>query len=149
MRFAEPFTMEPRAEPLINPVIGHDHFWDRAISRRRVLAGGVGAAGLLATSGVWSPVIGHHIASDPKPIPGVIFPGTPFHIEFPILGNEVSAITDFNGFVGAAEIQGAGDAWEKGAQTSHRLAFDADVRFMTGTYVGVDGRKQHGTFAFT
>ena len=149
MRLADSISVEARTEAPIHRAIGHHHFWDRALTRRDVLTGGLGAAGLLATSGVWSPVLGHKAFSDPKPIPGVIFPGTPFHIEFPVLGNEVSAISDFNGFVGAAEIQGAGDAWEAGAQTSHRLVFDVDMRFMTGEFIGVDGRQQHGTFAFT
>src|SRR5881628_3622455 len=63
--------------------IGHPHFWDRVISRRDVLAGAAGATGLLATSGVWAPVLARRASSDPKPIPGVVAPGAPFHVNLP------------------------------------------------------------------
>jgi hypothetical protein len=128
---------------------GHAHFWKRAMSRRQVLQVGLGVTGALVTSGIWSPVLAKRASSAPKPIPGVVFPGAPFHIRLPGHGNEPSAITDFNGFSGLAELTGAGDAWEPGAVDSHRLTFDVDLRFMTGTYIGQDASVQTGTFAFT
>jgi hypothetical protein len=53
-----------------------------------------------------------------------------------------STITDFDGVVGISEIQGVG----RGPNANR--AFDADVRFMTGHYIGVDGRRHRGTFGF-
>jgi len=129
--------------------IGHPHFWDRVLSRRDVLAGAAGATGLLATSGVWAPVLARRASSDPKPIPGVVAPGAPFHVNLPGHGNEPSTITDFNGLVGLAEVRGEGNGWEPGAAHPRRLTFDVDVRFMAGEYVGQDGRMHHGSFAFT
>lgn len=32
--------------------------------------------------------------------------------------------------------------------TTERLPFDIDNRFMLGTYVGIDGKRHHGTFGF-
>jgi hypothetical protein len=68
----------------------------------------------------------------------VLFPGTPFHVMFPD-SEEPSSITDFNGFVGATDIQGTGTSG---------LLFDLDMRFMKGVYVGMDGRVHRGTFGF-
>jgi len=89
--------------------------------------------------------------SAPKPIPGgflvpsfAITPTNPdVHVLPPAVGFEMSTITDFNGTVAAAEIQGTatgsdGSSW----------FFDTDMRFMDGEYVGEDGRHHHGTFGF-
>jgi hypothetical protein len=89
----------------------------------------------------------------PKPIPGGVspFPGILVH-HFPLpppgtpLANltEPSAITDFNGFIGDTRIRGAGI----GTGFATPLAFQSDVGFMKGKYIGEDGRHHHGTFAF-
>ena len=60
--------------------------------------------------------------------------------------DEPSAIGDFNGVVGAVELQGTGTGRQGG--TSETLLFDADMRFMQGVYVGVDGHTHQGTFGF-
>jgi hypothetical protein len=89
----------------------------------------------------------------PLPIPGGLpgfHPGDPFeHLNLPgpadappPIGNEPSSITNFNGFVGVAHFEGTG---RDGA--GHTLLWDADLRFMQGTYRGVDGKPHHGTFA--
>jgi len=84
-------------------------------------------------------------AGAPRPIPGGIQPFGPgtevFHVFFPGTG-ENSTITDFNGFVGAAEVQGTG----VGDQSD--ITWDVDNRFMTGEYVAVDGRHFNATFGF-
>lgn len=80
----------------------------------------------------------HASSTTPKPIPEVLFGNTPFHIQFPNT-EEPSSIYDFNGIVGATEIQG---------HVSDDLVFDADMRFMQGTYVAVDGSVHHHTFGF-
>ncbi len=96
---------------------------------------------------------------EPRPIPG----GTQidglgfFHFYFPTANNPVGAtdtvesgrgdpatITDFNGFVGLGE-------WGPGTgkdQQGKSLFWAADVRFMDGEYVALDGRHRQGAFAF-
>ena len=59
----------------------------------------------------------------------------------PLLGNEPNQITDFNGAYGGARVQGTGV--DGGGNT---LFWDGDLRFMQGTYRGVDGNFHHGTF---
>jgi hypothetical protein len=87
---------------------------------------------------------------DPKPIPGgltdefVPTPTDPFaHVLPPFLPFEMSTIGDFNGTLGAAEIQGTAHGSDATSFT-----FDADMRFMQGTYVDTAGNVQHGAFAF-
>jgi hypothetical protein len=55
-----------------------------------------------------------------------------------------SMITDFNGFIGVGE-------WGPGTgkdQAGNTLFWEADVRFMDGEYIGLDGRHRQGAFAF-
>ena len=61
----------------------------------------------------------------------------------PVLGFEMSTITDFDGVVGAAEIQGTARDSAGGTYW-----FDADMRFMKGRYVDLEGRRRHGSFGF-
>jgi len=122
---------------------GHRH----GLTRRQVLAGlGVGSAGLLGAQVAGAaPALATKGAGAPRPIPGGIQPFGPgtevFHVFFPGTG-ENSTITDFNGFVGAAEVQGVG----AGSQAD--LTWDVDNRFMTGEYVALDGRHYNATFGF-
>ena len=86
----------------------------------------------------------------PNPIPGGfdaggnLVPQDPaIHIGRPAPGFEMASITDFNGTIAAAEIQGRavgtdGSEWD----------FDADMRFMEGTFVDTAKRLRHGAFAF-
>ena len=129
---------------------GHAHFWERVYSRRQFLAASalaVGASSVWPTTGFAESQRGGGNA-DPNPIPGgtaFLGPGTHiFHANFPVFGNEVSTITDFSGSVAAAEIRGTGNA-SKGPTP---LFYDADMRFMSGKYVSVDGRTRDGVFAF-
>jgi hypothetical protein len=120
------------------------------LTRRQLLRGGVGLAGAAAAAGA----VGVHPASAhphnnapvaPRPIPGGIQPFGPgtevFHVFLPGQG-EPGTITDFHGVTGIAEVQGHGT----GANTGR--AFDCDMRFMSGQYVGVDGKRHLGTFGF-
>jgi len=122
---------------------GHRH----ALSRRQLLAGvGVGTIGALGAQVLAaSPALAARRAGDPRPIPGGIQPFGPgtevFHVFFPGTG-EGSTITDFNGFVGVAEVQGVG------AGTHADLTWDVDSRFMTGEYVAGNGRHFNATFGF-
>ncbi len=137
----------------------HGHFWRRAVSRREFLGGAAGATaatGAVLGSGVWVPQLAladDEVVSsvDPRPIPGGFL--TPFgvisHHFRPARGIEASTITDFNGFVGVAEIDGGeGTATDTETGETKRLTFGMDNRFMAGEFVGVDGERHRGAFGF-
>ena len=137
---------------------GQDHLTRRAFSRRQFLGGAVRATaiGAAAGSGFLSAPIA--LADDetgssvmPRPIPGGFL--TPFgvisHHFRPARGIEASTITDFNGFVGLAEIdggRGVGTNTLTGVETP--MFFGMDNRFMIGEFVGVDGEVHRGAFGF-
>ncbi|HEV2237657.1 MAG TPA: hypothetical protein VGR57_13430 [Ktedonobacterales bacterium] len=120
---------------------GHAHFWQRALSRRQVILSAAGGSAAALASGLVLPRAARAAkaaSSDPRPIPETLFGNTPFHVLDPG-GEEPSSITDFNGFIGATDIQGTGTGG---------LLFDLDMRFMKGVYVGVDDQVHQGTFGF-
>jgi hypothetical protein len=140
--------------------LGHAHFWDRALSRRQVLARAAGVAG----TAIAAPFVLPGIATgappglgEARPIPGgTQIPLGFFHFYFPAenpVGSpdtiesgrgDPSMITDFNGFIGVGE-------WGPGTgkdQASTTVYWAADVRFMDGEYIGLDGRHRQGAFAF-
>ena len=101
------------------------------MSRRRFVGAttaSLAGMSLLRTAPAWS-----KSTSAPKPIPGglSLTAGAPVpvnpdvHVLPPVVGFEMSTITDFNGTVAAA-----------------------DMRFMDGEYIGEDGNHHHGTFGF-
>jgi hypothetical protein len=97
-----------------------------------------------------TPALARGKPGDPKPIPGgfdVNFnpvPSDPFiHVLPPSVPFEMSTIGDFNGTVGASEIQGTARGSDGSTYT-----FDTDMRFMVGTYIDTAGNVQHGSFAF-
>ena len=138
--------------------VGHEHLTHHAFSRRQFLGGAVRASaiGAAAGSGLLSAPIA--FADDktgssvmPRPIPGGFL--TPFgvisHHFRPARGIEASTITDFNGFIGLAEIEGGrgvGTNTLTGAETP--MFFGMDNRFMIGEFVGVDGEVHRGAFGF-
>lgn len=132
---------------------GHSHFWERAASRRTFIKTAAGAAGGVALGAALhgrGRAEAKTPSADPRPIPNGIQPfgdGTEvFHLFLPVPGAEPSSIFDFNGLVGVCQVQGEGAG--RDATGSERLLFDADLRFMKGTYVGMDGRHHRGTFGF-
>ena len=141
--------------------MGHAHFWDRAMTRRNFIGAAAVAGGAAATAGMWLPQFAKAAAfaeADPRFIPGgtkLPFAPDPFHFFFPTDGvpgavtvesghGDPSMITDFEGMIGVADVgqtsgtDGAGN----------RLLWKADVRFMTGTYLGTEGDTRTGAFAF-
>lgn len=128
---------------------GHNHFFERALNRRAFLGA---TAGVALAPAVWAKRPSSSVA--PRPIPGgtqFLLPqnGTVFHVNLLGPGAEISTITDFNGFIGATELQGT---WFRvsgpGPGPTGTLNWDADMRFMTGTYIGGDGKPHEGTFGF-
>jgi hypothetical protein len=137
-----PRLLDPAAqiERRQQPYVGHAHFWERAHSRREIIRAAAAGSAIVVGSGLLTPALAYAKQSyvAPKPIPETLFPGAPFHVMGPGT-EEPSTMTDFNGFIGATEIQGTGTGG---------LLFDVDMRFMQGTYVGVDGHVHQGTFGF-
>jgi len=99
----------------------------------------------------------------PVPIPGGFnardvlgprFPDRTIHLVLPGPGTEPSTIFNLDARVAILNIHGTGTRTELDPFTGEpisrtpNLPFAADVRFMQGAYVGVDGRKHPGTFAF-
>jgi hypothetical protein len=142
--------------------IGHRHFWERAVSRRDVLLGAAAAAGVAAGARLLSPFSGAPAlaasGADPRPIPGGILvvdgqrfvhayppgPSNPVDPASPL--SDPSTIADFDGVVAITQTQGKGTAVEQGMEVP--VVFDADMRFLTGRYVGTDGQVHEGTFGF-
>lgn len=95
----------------------------------------------------------------PRPIPGGIQPFGPgttvYHVLLPgyppldspdPAENDPSLITDFNGHVGIAFVQGTGTRTDLATGETSRNVFEVDLRFMQGAYIGEDGNRHHGTF---
>jgi hypothetical protein len=127
------------------PYVGHDHFWQRAMSRRQFLGTTAVATAAVATSPMWFPVLADASGRDPSPIPGGFFPG--YHA-FLGPGVEPSSIFNYRGTTGVAAVQGTGTAWNTETGESKTVNFDSDNRFMRGQYIGMDGEHHKGTFGF-
>jgi hypothetical protein len=94
----------------------------------------------------------------PNPIPSGVAPLAPFGIfihHHPLnpatpLSNigDPSQITDFNGFVGMVHIRGGGTATDTLTGATATMAYQADMGFSQGEFIGTDGRRHEGTFAF-
>ena len=62
--------------------------------------------------------------------------------------SDPSQITDFDGFVGLTHIRGGGTGTDTASGATTRLAFQADMGFSQGKFIGTDGQQHRGTFAF-
>ena len=121
------------------------------LTRRGFIGRAAGAAGAVVGASVLGP--GTAFAAKPrnatpKPIPGgVTIGGVTFHVLFFGPDQMPATITDFNGFVGVAQVQGTGTG-TKPDGTTETLLYDTDMRFMKGVYVGNDGAVHKGTLGF-
>lgn len=145
---------------LSHKLSGHSHTWDVAITRRKFLGSAALAGGAAVTSGIWMPQVASAADEDvatvfPRPIPGGVsplgvfihhFPPVPVFAPGPI--NEPSEITDFKGLVGVCRVTGSGTGTDLTTGAHTRLNYQVDNGFMSGLYVGEDGHRHHGTFAF-
>jgi len=137
---------------------GMSQLYERAvvapISRRQFVRRGAVAVAGIATLDLLgaSPAFAKKTpTAAPKPIPGGFklptFELSPdagdIHVLPPAPGLEMSTITDFNGQIAAAEIQG-GAVGSDGSS----FAFDTDMRVMQGEYIGEDGQHHNATFGF-
>jgi hypothetical protein len=135
--------------PIADQPHGHAHFWERALSRRHFLAAGGLAGGAMVTSSAWIPAVAEAGRSaEPTPIPyGTVVGGTLFHFLPPMPNTDDSSIYNFKGVVGVADISGPGTGLHNG-KVLEGSQFGSDNRFMKGVYVGTDGKRHRGTFAF-
>jgi len=133
----------------------------RSVRRRRFLRQGAAVAGGLAGLATLGPATAFAKGpkgpkdGDPSPIPGGLLIAPDFssftpvtsdptiHVLGPFVGVEMSTITDFDGTVAAAEIQGTARDNKGGVYW-----FDCDMRFMEGRYIDVDGHERNGAFGF-
>lgn len=136
------------ASPIGQRHEGHAHFWDRALTRRQFLATTGVAGGAVVTSSIWMPLVAEAAGSAaPTPIPYGTTIGKLFHFLPPAPNTDDSSIFNFKGTVGVADISGPGAGTHNGEPLSG-AHFGSDNRFMKGVYVGLDGKRHHGTFAF-
>ena len=141
----------------MDPTIRSSHIWHSAISRRGFLGLSAAATGALA-AGLRIPTVlaDNEVATVfPRPIPGGVTAfGHPIHHfpPLPVIGfgpiNEPSAITDFKGLVGITRVRGKGTGTNLETDQKTQLYYQVDNGFNTGLYIGEDGRRHHGTFAF-
>jgi hypothetical protein len=143
----EHLTAMQRIKPAARRPVGHSHFWERAMSRRRLFGAAAGTAGAIVAGSVLRPGVSWAENADPKPIPGGLGAGGQgYHVYLPGEGAEPSTITDFNGTVGILDVTGMGMGRQGGIVAP--FPFEVDVRFMQGKYVAEDGKLRRGTFAF-
>lgn len=100
----------------------------------------------------------HGACVSPNPIPGGVVGLKPFGIFIhhnplnpatPLANiNDPSQITDFDGFVGLTHIRGGGTGTNTMTGATMPLAYQADMGFSQGKFIGSDGRQHHGTLAF-
>ena len=94
----------------------------------------------------------------PNPIPSGVAPFAPFGIFIhhhplnpanPLSSiGDPSQITDFTGFVGLTHIRGGGTATDTITGNVATMAYQADMGFSQGEFIGTDGHRHEGTFAF-
>ena len=128
------------------------------LTRRAFLGSTAGAAGAIVGGSLLQPAAAlagsPHTDNSANPTASTFTLTNPvtlqdvtFSLAFFGPGLDASSITDFNGFVGVADVQGNGTATNADG-SQEPLLFDTDMRFMTGTYVGKDGRNYKGSFGF-
>ena len=93
----------------------------------------------------------------PNPIPGGVTALAPYGIFVhhnplnpanPLASiHDPSQITDFDGFVGLTHIRGGGTGTDSTGSTMS-LAYQADMGFSKGKFIGTDGHVHHGTQVF-
>ena len=127
---------------------------ERTLSRRQLLRTAAGVTGGILGASLWFPPRAwarRDVA--PKPIPGgttIVIGDEEFFIHhFPVTGpSEPSEFTDLNGHSGDCRVLGSGVGINTVTGDTAELLYQADMGFMKGDYIGEDGHRHHGTFAF-
>lgn len=148
-------------------------YWKRlqqkSLSRRNLIRGAAGTAagaGLLLGSGLRLSARaddddeGEHnkCKAVPRPIPHISTPpGTHFFFPGPVdaspttspnTGHDPSIITDFSGVIANADLIFSGMGTDLNTGASAKYDFHADMRFMDGVFVGLDGERHRGSIGF-
>jgi hypothetical protein len=141
-------------------------FEQRRLTRRNLIHGAVGAvtgAGLFRSKPAFADNNKkhdhtEHLCALVNPIPGGVVPFKPFGVPVhhnplnPAVSlaniNDPSQITDFDGFVGLTHIRGGGIGTNTVTGATTPLAYQADMGFGQGKFIGADGRSHEGTLAF-
>ena len=135
------------------------------LSRRTLLRGTTSTvlgAGLLHAKFVFAGDDGDDSESmrcvGPNPIPGGVMALAPYGIFVhhnplnpanPLASiHDPSQITDFDGFVGLTHIRGGGTGTDTTTGSTMPLAYQADMGFSQGKFIGSDGRVHQGTQVF-
>jgi len=128
--------------------------WPNTLSRRQLFKA-AGGLGLALSSGVWVPTqagadSGRESCISPLPIPHISTPpGVHFFFPGPVTdGRDPSTITHFKGVIGEVDLNFSGTGTDLTTGATGTFNFHTDTRFMKGSFIGVDERKHHGTFAF-
>ena len=80
---------------------------------------------------------------------GVFIHHNPLNPAIPLASiNDPSQVTDFHWFVGLTHIRGGGTGTNTNAGDKMSLAYQADMGFSPGSFIGTDGGAHEGTFAF-
>ena len=66
----------------------------------------------------------------------------------PNAGHDPSLITDFSGVIAQADLIFSGKGTDLNSGQSATYDFHADMRFMSGVFVGLDNEQHNGTFGF-
>lgn len=138
-------------------------FQEKWMSRRSLIRGAAGVLG----AGFARPALaqadeggdGEGAACvGPNPIPGGVVGLKPYGIFIhhnplnpatPLANiSDPSQITDFDGFVGLTHIRGGGMGTDLTTGAMTTLAFQADMGFSQGVFIGTDGQPHGGTLAF-
>lgn len=137
----------------------------RSGTSRRAFLGKVATAGTVLGAGLLNPKPAYGDQDQERgqcallnPIPGGVAPSKPFAIiihhnplnpAVPLADiNDPSQITDFDGFVGLTHIRGGGTGFNTMTGAATPLAYQADMGFAKGKFIGADGQPHQGTFAF-
>jgi hypothetical protein len=70
------------------------------------------------------------------------------YVTSPITGHDPSLITDFKGTIGQADLTFSGMGTDLNTGNSAKYNFHCDMRFMNGTFVGLDNEEHKGEFGF-
>jgi hypothetical protein len=149
-RFPVVGAASQKPKTISSPLSRDRHAHHPLVSRRRFIGGAATALGTVLGASVLRPsaALAKTQNAAPNPIPGgTTINGITFHFLPFGPGQEPATITDFNGFVGVARVQGTGTGTNPDGSTE-TLLYDTDVRFMKGVYVGKDGAVHKGTFGF-
>jgi hypothetical protein len=118
------------------------------MTRRQFVGTTALVGGAAMTAPLWSSIVARAAGlPEPRPIPQT-FDGSPFHFQLMSTTTEPSAITDFKGIIGGADLLGTGWGTDTATDKKTFMWTAIDNRFMQGTYVGVDGTQHQATFGF-